>query len=1029
MYYDYTNRRLRALVFLLALPVLAFAQKVNFSINGTVSNASGEPLVGVTIRIPALQVGASSDLNGAYQLTSAANPGDYTVEFSYLGYATARERITVGALASQTVNVTLGEDILRMDEVLVVGSSVTSQRKQLGNAINSIQAEKLVSANPQGVSSALQGKLPGALITQNSGDPAGGFTVRLRGASTLLGSSEPLYVVDGVVISNNTANVTNINADGGAARPGTNRLSDINPNDIDRIEVINGAAAAAIYGSRASNGVVLITTKRGQSGKPTFTYSSGFNINQIREKVYVNLRNEQFGSATQRLYPIAGTNPTTGALTVGSNFSTTKVNVTRYDYQDQIFDTGYGTDQHLSVSGGNDRSNYYAAISYMKNEGIVRNTDFQRYGARFRFNQTVTNWASFSIGLNYNNSFSNERPDGNVFWSPVNAFNITNNIWDITQRDALGNLQAVEPTRVNPLSVIEAFKITQEVNRAITDFQLKLFPFKGFSVDYVLGMDAYGQEGNIFIPPYPYAGVNPTYFNDGYASAANNNVFLINSDINLAYEAEVGNHFTFTTRGGYSNQYSRDAYAVAQGRGLAPFVQTVNGASTILTPSSNIARVRIWGWYLQETIGFKDRFFLTAAARIDGASTFSEANRDILYPKVSASYLVSNEPFWKNSGIARVVNTAKLRASWGQSGNLTAIGAYDRFSTFNTGNLAGSIAINQSNTLANPDVKPERATELEIGADLSFLKDRLGLIFSWYNMDIEDLLVNRSLAASQGGRAITNNVGTLENKGLELSLYGTPVRRSNFSWDIGVNFSRNRNRITNLGQARTAVPNVTGAPIFLVNGEPLGVFYGTYIARDANGQPLLTPQGFLQQERGNADTGEAMRDANGQPTGTILQKVIGDPNPDYMVGANTTIRFRRWALTAVIESVQGMDVFDADKRTRQGVGIGEYSEKELSGELPRGWIWAIYPILEWRMEDGSFTKIREISLSYTFPKLGRVLSNTTISVGGRNLFSFDNFFSYDPETNAGGQSNLMRNVNFGQVPIPRVYTVNIKTNF
>jgi hypothetical protein len=263
--------------------------------------------------------------------------------------------------------------------------------------------------------------------------------------------------------------------------------------------------------------VVLITTKRGKAGKPSFSYSSGFNVNELRKPVYVNLRGEQFGSADQRLYPIAGTNAD-GNLTVGANFSTEKVPVTRYDYQDQIFDTGYGTDQHLSVRGGNEQSNYYASLSYTLNEGIIRNTDFQRYGARFRFNQSVSDWASFSIGLNYNNSFSNERPDGNVFWSPINAFNITNNIWDITQRDELGNLQSVEPTRVNPLSVIEDFDITQSVNRAISDFQLKLFPLKGLTIDYILGVDAYNQEGNIFIPPYPYAPVNPTYFDDGYAA-------------------------------------------------------------------------------------------------------------------------------------------------------------------------------------------------------------------------------------------------------------------------------------------------------------------------------------------------------------------------------------------------------------------------------------------------------------------------------------------------------------------------------
>ena len=1026
---NYSHFRTWLLLLFFAMPALAFSQRVNFTVKGTVTAGGGEPLIGVTVQLPALSIGTITDVDGSYELTGNANPGDYNIEFRYVGYATSSQRVNISGSGAVTADVVLAEDILNMDEILIVGSSVTSKRKQLGNAINSLKADKLVTANPQGVTGALQGKLPGARITQNSGDPAGGFSVQLRGASTLLGSSEPLYVIDGVVISNNTSNVTNINATGGESRPGTNRLADINPNDIEDITVINGAAAAAQYGSRASNGVVLITTKKGQSGTPSFTYTSGFNINQLREKVYVNLLGQQFGSATQRLYPIAGTDPVTGNLTVGANFSTDKVPVTRYDYQDQIFDTGYGTDQHLSVKGGTERSNYYASISYMYNEGIVRNTDFQRYGARFRFNQTVTDWASFSVGLNYSNSFSNEKPDGNVFWSPINAFNITNNIWDITQRDPLGNLQAVEPTRVNPLSVIEDFDITQEVNRAITDFQLKLFPFDGFSFNYILGLDAYGQQGNIFIPPYPYANVNPTYFNDGYASSANNSVFLINNDINIAYEKNVSDDLVSITQAGYSNQFSKDAFSVAQGRGLAPFVETVNGASIILTPSANTGRLRIWGYYLQETLGYKDRLFLTGAVRLDGASSFGEDNRNIIYPKVSGSYLLSSEPFWKDSGISDVISTIKLRASWGKAGNLTAIGPYDRFSTYNTGNLAGSVAINQSNTLANSDVKPEVATELEIGTDISLLKDRLGLVFTWYNQDIEDLLVSRQLAASQGGRAITNNVGTLENKGLELTLYGTPVKTADLSWDFALNFSRNRNKITNLGQARTAVPNVTGAPIFLVDGEPLGVFYGTYMATDANGNPLLTAAGLPQQERGDPDTGEALRDANGQPTGIPLQKVIGDPNPDYIIGASTTLRYKRFALTAVIESVQGLDVFDADKRTRQGVGIGEFSEKELTGELPRGYIWAIYPILDWRIEDGSFTKIREVSLSYTIPDIGGVLNNTVISVGGRNLFSFDNFFSYDPETNSGGQSNLMRNVNFGTVPIPRVYTLNIKTNF
>ena len=871
-------------------------------------------------------------------------------------------------------------------------------------------------------------KIAGAQIVQNSGDPAGGFTVRLRGASTFLGSSEPLVVMDGVVINNATTNVTNINATGGSAEAGTNRLVDINPNDIEDIVILNGAAAAAQYGSRASNGVMLITTKRGKAGKPRFSYSSGFNINQLREEVYINTRGEQFGSAEQRLYPIAGTDPVTGGLTVGRNFSTEKVAVTRYDYQDEVFQTGFGTEQNLSVSGGNESSSYFASLNYVDNEGIIKNTDFRRYGARLRYNQTINEKVTYSVGLNYNNSFSNEKPDGNVFWSPINSINITNNIWDITERDEAGNLKSVEPTRVNPLSVIEDFDITQEVNRAIADLNIKYFPFEGLLIDFITGVDASNQNGDIYIPPYPYEPVNPSYFNDGYASTANNNAFLVNTDINVSYNIDLSDELTSTTSAGYNHQFIKSEYAVAQGRGLAPFVRTVNGASVILNPTANVARTRIWGYYLQQTFGVSDKLFITAAGRIDGSSSFGPDNRNIFYPKLSASYVLSDEEFWQNS-LANTINAMKVRVSWGKAGNLTAIGPYDRFNTYLANNLAGQSVFNQSNTLANNDVKPEIMTELEIGADLSFFNSRVGLAFTYYQQEIDDLLVNRALAASQGGTNITTNVGSLENSGIEILLSANAVRTTDMDWNIGVNFSANENKVTNLGQGQVAIPNVTGAPIFLVDGEPIGVFFGTYDARDDNGNILLTPDGLRQTEKGDETTNTPMRDSDGQPTGTNLRRVIGDPNPDYIIGFNTSFRYKRFTLSTVIESVQGVDVFDADKRTRQGVGIGEFAEQELTGELPRGWVWSIYPILEWRMEDGSFTKIRELTLEYDVGTIANALDNVSIAVGARNLASFDNFFSYDPETNAGGQSNVMRAVNFGNVPIPRTYTVTVRADF
>ena len=1015
-------------ILMIGIAQVSIGQKLAVEVSGTVLDEAGLPIIGAYVTFPQSKLGTVSDYDGSYSMTVNIPIGDNQLEASYLSYQTVVQVISIVAdQVSYRADFVLQEDLLNLDEVVVIGSTVQAKRKQLGNALTTLKADELIDANPQSVTSALQGKIAGAQIVQNSGDPAGGFSVRLRGASTFLGSSEPLVVIDGVVVNNSTTNVTNINATGGSAIAGTNRLADINPNDIADIVILNGSAAAAQYGSRASNGVMLITTKRGKSGKPRFSFSSGFNINEVRETVYINTRGEQFGSAEQRLYPIAGTDPVTGGLTVGRNFSTDKVSVTRYDYQDEVFQTGFGMDQNLSVSGGNESSSYYASLSYLDNEGIIKNTDFRRYGARIRYNQTLNEKVTYSVGLNYNNSFSNEKPDGNVFWSPINSINITNNIWDITQRDAAGNLQSVEPTRVNPLSVIEDFDITQEVNRAIADLNIKYFPIEGLLIDFITGVDNTGQNGDIYIPPYAYSPVNPGYFNDGYASTANNNAFLVNTDINVSYNTDLSSSIASTTSIGYSHQFIKSEYSVAQGRGLAPFVRTVNGASIILNPVSNIAKTRIWGYYLQQTFGINDKLFITAAGRFDGSSSFGPDNRNNFYPKLSASYVLSDEDFWKES-VGNAINGMKLRVSWGKAGNLTAIGPYDRFNTYLANNLGGQSVFNQSNTLANNDVKPEIMTELEIGADLSFFKSRVGLGFTWYKQEINDLLVNRALAASQGGTNITTNVGSLENTGIELLLNAAIVKTSDLSWDLGLNFSSNKNKVTNLGQGQVAIPNSTGAPIFLVDGEPLGVFFGTYGATDDNGNPLLTAEGLRQTEKGDETTNTPMRE-NGQPVGTNLRKVIGDPNPDFILGLNTSVRYKKLRLSAVIESVQGVDVFDADKRTRQGVGIGEFAEQELTGDLPRGWVWSIYPIQEWRMSDGSFTKIRELTLEYSIGTIAGVLENTSISIGARNLHSFDSFTSYDPETNAGGQSNVMRAVNFGTVPIPRTYTVTIKTEF
>ncbi|VAW12411.1 Outer membrane TonB-dependent transporter, utilization system for glycans and polysaccharides (PUL), SusC family [hydrothermal vent metagenome] len=1018
------------------LLVMFFVQSTmaqSVTISGAITADDGLPLPGASVIIKGTSTGGITDFDGNYSISANDVSGE-RLAISYLGYKTTIITLTG---ENQVVDAVLAVDSNSLDEVIVIGSSIAQERKKLGNAITTVKSAVLVKAAPENITSSLQGKVPGAQITQNSGDPAGGFSVRLRGPSTIQGSSEPLYVIDGVVTSNLTTNVTNLNVSAGDASPGQNRMVDINPNDIQSINILNGSAAAAIYGSRASNGVVIITTKKGINGLdgPEIFFKTTLRVNTIRKKLDLNLRGEEFvtipnSSLTGRLWPIFGFNPADNSFAPFRYLSTDKFATTRYDYQDEIFQTGFGADNYFSMRNGNETMGYSASLGYLSNEGIIKNTKFDRFSARFNFNHTVNDWLSYDLGLYYANSSSDEKPDGNVFWSPINSVNITNNTFDITQRDGNGNLLAVENTRVNPLTIIETFDITQKVSHFIPNLHLKIKPLEKLTIDQIIGVDTYNQKGDIDIPIYPYANVNPAYFNNGFQSNAEVKVFNWNYDINATFDTDISSTLNSRTTAGYSFQASHLEFEATQGRDLDG-----SGNPSVTLPTQPIdAKLDIFGFFIQETLSYDDKLFFTLAGRIDGATNFDEDNRSNFYPKVSGSYVLSNESFWNNDGL---VNSARLRASYGEAGNLTAISPFERFGSYTSNDFLGSSVLQQNNRLGNEGLVPERTKEFEIGTDLSFFNNRASLLFTYYRQNIEDLIVSRVLAPSIGGSQRTENVGAMRNNGIELYARITPIETEDLVWDLNFNFSSNKNKVLKTIGGDITIATSSGAPPVIQEGQPLGVFFGTYFARDDNGELILSgpsddgsPVGVPQPERGDLATGAPQRDGNGQPTGEELRKVIGDPNPDYILAIGTDLKYKNFSFSMLWEAVQGFDIFDADKRTRQGVGLGRLAEQELSGELPRGYIAGIYPIEEFRMEDGSFVKLRELSIGYELPTLfNGSLKNVKIALIGRNLISFDNFFSYDPETNAGGQSNLLRAVNFGNVPIPSSYAISFSTNF
>lgn len=989
--------------------------QVRFS--GKVTAPDGTGIPGVTVQLRNTSAGATSDANGQYNFTANVQGQSQTLEFSGIGYKTISKTVSVSG-GSATADAVMEEDVLKMDEVVVIGSTLRQSRKQLGNTVNTVDAKQLQNTGSGNLGAALQGKVPGAQISQTSGDPSGGISVRMRGTSTIKGSSEPLYVIDGVVISNATNNVTNLNVSGGpSAELGTNRTADINPNDIETISFIPGASASAVYGARASNGVVLITTKSGKAGQMRLEVGTSVMRSELRKKVPISTYGKQFGSATLRLGNISnGPAPTIAYQrpdqSTARNLSTNLVDVTRYDYQDQIFQKGIGTDNYVSASGGSDKTRYYFSGGYYKNEGIIRNTDFRRFNFKTRIDQEVSKWLSLSAGVAYTNSFSNEKPNGNVFWSPINSINITNNIWNIEERDAAGNLKGVEPTRVNPLSVIEDMKLTQSVNRVISDFQVKLRPAKGLNVDYILGVDAFSQEGNNYIERYPYISAQEGL---GYAAVANVNTFFINNDVNISYNTKFSD-FSSNTVLGFNHQYQKITGQYNQGRDLLPGITTINGAATKLDPRYTYDQRQMYGAFLQETFGYRNIAFLTLAARIDGATSFPKDTRNYWYPKASLAWNISDMDFWK--GMGSWFSSARLRGSYGLAGNLSGINSYDQYTTYLSSTINGVVAYNINPTLGNPLVEPERASELEGGVDLSFFGNKLGIIFTMYNKKIvgSSLLVDRVLAPSTGGTARIENVGDLTNKGWELGINATPITGKNLSWNLRATVNHNKNLVTASSQVTPiSLTNSALAASAILAGYPVGFFYGTYFERDAKGQWATDAEGRLKPALG--------------PDGKMLRKMIGSPHPDWIVSFGSGLTYKKLSFNFLFDGALGQEVWNQDRRTRQGVGIGDVSEKELKGEVPRGYIWSFYDTEEWRIEDGSYIKLREVSLSYELPKFANFIRSLNISLTGRNLVSFDSYKGYDPETNAGGNSSVLRGIDFGNVPIPRTYQLSLRASF
>ena len=1033
----------------LLLSIITYGQTKEYSLTGKVLNSDQkQPIPGASVLIKNTDYGGVTDFDGNYEIKADLKPGEYTIEVSYLGYVTETKQLSLNNDTEIVNDFILKEDPLGLDEVIVTGSSGNTTRRKLGNSIGTIKSKEIANTGSENTLSALSGKILGAQVNQNSGNPGGGFSVSLRGVSTVFGSGEPLYIIDGVYVDNSSQNVINLNiaSPGSDFQAGQNRLVDINPNDIERIEVLKGAAAAAIYGSLASNGVVQIFTKKGEKGEPRINYSNSTNLNFLRKRVKFTKFGQRFGfrgnerlsTTGDRLTMIAdlrsaddrAANPGTGpAALAGRPLVKNTYAVDRFDYQDQIFRDAVGTENYFSISGANDKASYFLSTNYSRNQGIIDDTHFQRYGARFKIGQELFENFKISVGGNYSNSSSEDKPNGNSFFSPISTMFITDNVWDIEERDEFGNLRSVEPQRVNPLSVIEDFEITQETNRFIGNARIDYQPIEGLNFSHTFGLDTYTLVGNTLQRRLPYGPVASTFFPDGYVSVVTSKLFQTNNDFLATYTKDIGK-FTSTTTAGFQYLFQESKSTSAEGRDLLDFIETINAAQNLFSnPREFRSKRSTWGYFLQETLGYDNWAYLTLAGRIDGSSVFGDDERNQFYPKISTSLILSALDFWNDSFLGDIFNSLKLRGSYGEAGNLTAIGPFDRFTNANPVILTGRGGFIPDTQLGVEDIKPEQNNEIEVGTDFSIFNNRTTVEFSYYNQNVEDLILPITVSPSSGGASTIANIGSLTNKGIEMKVSTKVFNDDNFKWNTTGLLSTFDNELDNIGGGRSGI--ALGRIQRAIDGQSVSAFFSTYFARNDDGSLLLTPEGLPQVERGDDVNGIPKRDANGQPIGTPLRKVLGDPNPDYTLTWVNEISYKKLSLRLQIDAVQGQDMFNTNRITGNNVGNGMLAEKELKGLVPRGYVAAVGGFIgprieEFMVEDASFIKLRELSINYDF---GQWLwfKNFNINLIGRNIFSIDDYSGYDPETNSAGQSTAIRGDDFGNVPIPT--TIQLKFNF
>jgi len=993
-------------------------------ITGSVRDAGGGSLAGATVSVKnQANVGAKTNAEGNFTLRV---PKNATIQVSYIGYLPKEVVVT----NEGPYHIQLQEDASQLDEVVVVGYGQQS-RRTVTSAITRVDGETLKDLPMPSPDQMLQGRAPGVQVTAASGEPGAGITVRVRGSTSINASSEPLYVIDGVpIVSQNLARTT-------FGQP-TNPLADLNPSDIESMEVLKDAAATAIYGARAANGVVLITTKRGKSGEPTIsisTYAGSSSAwkdpNELRVDgpTFELLQNEAAANNwIDRYGSLEALDPS------GDAFSAPYANpaaATNTNWMNPIMQQGSMYNIDASISGGNERVKYLVSASNFNQEGIMKPVMFNRKSFRTNIDFSASEKLKFGTSIFYSNSRRNRIQNGNNINSALaNAFFYPSNIPAYNEDGSYNR-----PVWESPIAIVNETDYLMNTNRIIGNFFADWTIIEGlvFRTTWSLDNNYINEDNYSNTKMVAGAGVG------GEAtSSVVNDLNWINENI-LTYNLDINSTHHLDFLAGTTFQKNSNTFVTATGQGFpSDSFRKISSAAT-KNSSGDESEWAIASLFGRVNYDYEQKYLLSVNLRYDGSSRFGANNRWGLFPSASVGWVMSDEPFMES---LQAISQWKWRVSYGVTGNQSGIGNYASLglwggqrggyrggggSTPGAGGSAsyGDLAGFNPVQLANPDLKWETTAQFNVGMDLSFFNNRLGVTIDYYDKQTRDLLLEVPTPRSIGYSVMLQNYGQMENKGVEIDINATAITNEQFSWDIGLNLSQNRNLVKRLA-------------------SPFNQFSREYI-RLEEGYPLYS---FYVHEQLGVDpqTGNIIwRTGEDGEFNVNRDRFISDKNawPDFQGGINNTLHYKDFDLSAFIQFSKGNYVFNYNRYFFEhgGERTTGYSAQQLDRwqkpgdktDIPR--MANINYNVNYRpsrhVEDASYLRLKNISLGYSFPEnliKGLGLSQLRLYVSGQNILTFTKYTGLDPEVSVS-PSETVQGVDQGVMPQPKLWMGGINLTF